>query len=68
MLGKIPAPEEAQMFKLNYRTGRKLVWGTAAIVFLYVDVTATGGISFWAIVYGLGTAVVVATLLSLISK
>ena len=35
------------MFKLDYRTGRKLVWGTAAIVFLYVDVTADGGISFW---------------------
>ena len=56
------------MFKLNYRTGRKLVWGTAAIVFLYVDVTATGGIFFWATVYGLGTAVVVATLLAFISK
>ena len=68
MLGKIPAPEEAQMFKLNYRTGRKLVWGTAAIVFFYVDVTATGGIFFWATVYGLGTAVVVAILLALISK
>lgn len=56
------------MFKLSYRTGRKLVWGTAAIVFMYVDLTATGGISFWATVYALGTAVVVATFLSLISK
>lgn len=68
MLGKIPAPEEAQMFKLNYRTGRKLVWGSAAIVFMYVDLTAQGGISFWAAVYGLGTAVVVATLLAFITK
>jgi uncharacterized protein YbjQ (UPF0145 family) len=56
------------MFKLDYRTGRKLVWGSAAIVALYVDVTATGGISFWAVVYGLGTAVVVATFLALITK
>ena len=56
------------MFKLSYRTGRKLVWGTAAIVFLYVDVTAQGGISFWATVYGLGTAVVVATFLALFTK
>jgi len=56
------------MFKLDYRTGRKLVWGTAAIVFLYVDVTADGGISFWATVYGLGTAVVVATFLAFVTK
>lgn len=50
---------------MNMRTGRKITWGSAAIVFLYVDVTAKGGISFWAVVYGLGTAVVVATLLAL---
>jgi len=56
------------MFKLDYRTGRKLVWGTAAIVFLYVDVTADGGISFWATVYGLATAVGVATFLALVTK
>jgi hypothetical protein len=56
------------MFKLSYRTGRKLVWGTAAIVFLYVDVTAQGGISFWAAVYGLATAVVVATFLAFITR
>jgi hypothetical protein len=56
------------MFKLSYRTGRKLVWGSAAIVFLYVDVTAEGGISFWAAVYGLATAVGVATFLAIITK
>ena len=56
------------MIKMTNRTGRKKVWGTAAIVGLYVDVTATGGISFWVAVYGLGTAVVVATLLAFITK
>ena len=56
------------MIKMTYRTGRKIVWGSAAIVGLYVDVTATGGISFWAAVYGLGTAIFVATLLAFTTK
>jgi len=56
------------MIKMTYRTGRKITWGAAAIVALYVDVTASGGISFWVAVYGLGTAVVVATLLAFITK
>jgi hypothetical protein len=56
------------MIKMSYRTGRKIVWGSAAIVALYVDATATGGISFWVAVYGLGTAVAVATLLAFITK
>jgi hypothetical protein len=56
------------MIKMTYRTGRKITWGSAAIVFLYVDVTATGGISFWAAVYGLGTAIFVATLLAFTTK
>ena len=56
------------MIKISMKTGRKLTWGTAAIVFLYVDLTATGGISFWATVYGLGTAVGVATLLAFTTK
>ena len=56
------------MIKMSMRTGRKITWGSAAIVGLYVDVTSTGGISFWVAVYGLGTAVVVATLLAFITK
>ena len=56
------------MIKMTYRTGRKIVWGSAAIVGLYVDVTAAGGISFWVAVYALGTAVAVATLLAFITK
>ena len=56
------------MIKMSIRTGRKITWGAAAIVALYVDLTASGGISFWVAVYGLGTAVVVATLLAFITK
>ncbi len=50
------------------RTGRKITWGSAAIVALYVDITADGGISFWVAVYGLGTAVIMATILGFITK
>ena len=53
---------------MSIRTGRKITWGAAALVALYVDLTASGGISFWVAVYGLGTAVVVATLLAFITK
>ena len=56
------------MIKMNYRTGRKITWGAAAIVALYVDLTSEGGISFWMVVYGLGTAVTVATILAFITK
>jgi hypothetical protein len=56
------------MIKMSYRTGRKIVWGSAIIVGLYVDFTATGGISFWVAVYALATAVAVATLLAFITK
>jgi uncharacterized protein YbjQ (UPF0145 family) len=56
------------MIKMSYRQGRKIVWGSAAIVGLYVDLTATGGISFWVAVYALGTTVAVATLLAFITK
>jgi uncharacterized protein YbjQ (UPF0145 family) len=56
------------MIKMSIRTGRKITWGAAAIVALYVDVTSSGGISFWMAVYGLGTAVTVATLLAFITK
>lgn len=56
------------MIKMSMRTGRKITWGSAAIVALYVDITADGGISFWVAVYGLGTAVIMATILGFITK